>query len=86
VCFQPREETTDHGGSHKASEASIAAEEGILAFCGDQMGSGDTSTEQQKAQVRRFPLVFVCLWCAFSCCFFHVRSSFGQHDVIGSTW
>ena len=49
---RPRTETTDHGGSNLASEDSIAAEEGILAFCGDQMGPGaaEVSAEQQKAQ------------------------------------
>lgn len=49
---RPRTETTDHGGSNLASTDSIASEEGILAFCGDQLGDGGegTSAEQQKAQ------------------------------------
>jgi len=53
---RPRSESTDHGGSNAASTDSIAADEGILAFCGDQMGGGggggggSVSVEQQKAQ------------------------------------
>eukprot|EP01050_Picozoa_sp_SAG11_P016149 SAG11_NODE_2169_length_3724_cov_2.236966_1_plen_235_part_00 len=43
-------ETGDHGASNIGAADSIAAAEGILAFCGDQLGSGGTSAEQQKAQ------------------------------------
>lgn len=49
---RPRSETTDISGSNLASTDSVAADEGILAFCGDQLGDGGegTSAEQQRAQ------------------------------------
>jgi predicted HD phosphohydrolase len=52
---RPRAELGDHAASNVAGLDSIAAEEGILAFCGEQLGgygAGDTSVsaEQQKAQ------------------------------------
>eukprot|EP01047_Picozoa_sp_COSAG01_P058431 COSAG01_NODE_6886_length_3451_cov_3.142601_2_plen_210_part_00 len=52
---RPRAELGDHAASNVAGLDSIAAEEGILAFCGEQLdgyGASDTSVsaEQQKAQ------------------------------------